>query len=303
MSNISNDFSDNKSEFSLVENLFEEGISYRKIPQIFYNLRKLFGASPTAQLVALNLIEISVNKRHYPNFTFKQSDVAIKTGLSDRAVSMAIKFLSSKNLLFVRPRTGLTNLYTWNDQLIRTPELASGVPLNEVQVGTCTTFRSTPEPGSCIYIEFSLDLFRSSFKGFFAEGKEYQFYVPGKRRSRSGIRNDEPQGSGSMVSVSREDAWRDAAYSAFQEVKNRKDALARVYCALRASNNIEDVKYPKSAMSFRVHDLESLAVSRSRSHLREFLYDDEDFKAYVDEQLRRRGTMDEQRSSAVHQHA
>lgn len=254
-----------------------EAVSWNKIPDILFRLPREIGASPTETIVALYLARETARTRAFPTFTIKRSDMVQDTGLSDRAISKALEFLAVNRVLSVHYRNGFVNRYTWNEEFLKLGASGSVVPVNDVQGYHCTTFRGTTERGASLYIEFSLEIFISSFKDFFSSPEPYRFYVPAKR----GRKKDSPHNGGSTISVSRVDAWRDAAYHCYEQIKHYDDALPRIYLALMASRNLSDITFPKKVLVYRSTDHESMNEARSKSHIREYLHTNEDFIEYV----------------------
>lgn len=258
-----------------------EGISWRKIPDVLFELHSRHGCTPTVQLVALAMARITAKTGRYPSFHAKQSQLALETGFSERSITNAVRSLVALGAISARYSNGAPTTFTWNVEFLRGVERGSGVPLKDVQGYHGKWFRGTTERSSCVYIELSLELFYNSFKEFFSEDKPpYRFYVPGKRRKKGEL-NDAPA-MGATIEVPRKEAWRDAAYHVYSKIKNRNDALSRIFLALRASNNIEDVHYPKAALLYRVTDESSIHEARKRSHIAEYLHHDDDFRQFAD---------------------
>ncbi len=279
MSLNSSDFQSNFDSIYKNAELYPEGegYSWRKIPTPLFNLVDLIGASSADLLVALAMAAITAERKQFPRFTAERPLIAKKTGLSLRAITKSIRFLAEKNVISVRSAWGQKNTYKWNENFLKTSAPGSLPVVNDVHPGWCTTFTRGSERGAHIYIEFSLELFITTLEGFFAEHQPpYRFYVPSKRTKK-----DAPQGSGATISVSRRDAWRDAAFKVYEEIKNQSDALVRIHLALM-SQNVEGVQYPEGALRFRVNDLESFNEARSRSHIKQHLHSDEDFMRFVE---------------------
>lgn len=267
--------------------LFNAGESWGKIPYTMFNLKKYIKASPTEQLVALSMFGYSINQGDYPTFSVGLAELASKTGLSERAISNAVRFLTASRVLFVRSSMGRSNQYTWNEQFILTPELASVVPLKEVQSHHCNTFSATTEPRSDIYIELSLEFFRTILEGYFNQNdaayKPFTFYIPGKRKPRSVERT---MRSGTTRTQHRWEAWEEAVWKIWKEIQGERGALTRLFFAL-AAKNVEGVQFPYAALRYRVNDSFTQNEARSRSHLN--LYCDDDVKEFLDSKYRGKG--------------
>lgn len=271
------DFFKNSRQILKKENIFEsgDGVSYSKIPRNLFDLKAHFDATTSDILIALILADYSVNSRYYPSFSLERSKIAKMAGLSERQVSISIQKLTLNNVLFVSSRMGEANVYTWNEDFLKGREVTSQGVVKSLHEGGRNDFTRGSEVTSHIYIELSLEIFISSFKEFFAEYQApYNFYVPAKRNRN----NDEPKGS--TIQVSRKEAWREAAFYVYEKIKHYDDALPRIYLGLMASKNIEDVRYPKKALFYRVTDSESIHISRSRSHIAQYLYSNEDFMEF-----------------------
>lgn len=287
MSKNSNEFPENFPKISKIQQLYPEGEGYdtwRKIPDIISKLPKLIGAKTNDVVVAYALAHITARESHYPTFSVGRSEIAEVTALSPRAISSSIKFLTSKNMIYVHSSMGQSNRYTWNDEFFK-KGIAGGslLPVNHVHSYQCTTFTPTSERPAHIYIELSLDIFISSFREFFSDDKPcYNFYVPAKRRKKI-LNIDAPKGE--TIQVSRKEAWREAAYNAYEKIKHYDDALPRIYLSLMASRNLDEVKHPKTVLEFRVMDTPSIEESKSKSHLREYMHTNLDFQDFADKKL------------------
>lgn len=276
----SENFRENSPNISYKPDLYPsgDGISWRKIPDNLFEIIPRLGARPNDLGVVLCMARITARLGHYPTFVAKRAELAKLTGLTERAITNSLRSLMSLGVISGAYKNGEAARYTWNEDLLRTLEPGSVVPVNDVQWDQCTTFSGTSERSSRIYIELSLELFYNSFREYFDElAPPFTFYVPGKRRKK-----DAPQGSGATIQVSRRDAWREAAHYCYGKIKNQNDALSRIYLALRASKNIEDVRFPKAALLYRVLDHSSIHEARKNSHLKEYLYDDKDFRLFLD---------------------
>lgn len=285
MSDFSRDFPENFPDISRSFQLYPtgSGIQFAKIPRKLWSLVEV-GAHHSVLLVAFAMADHCSTSLQYPTFELKRSKIAKMTGLSERQVSNAVEFLTANRVLFVHYRNGYVNRYTWNEDFLSTSETISPVPVKSFQGGGEAVSVGTSETISPLYIEFILYLFyRSSFREFFDSNEEYSFYIPKKR----GKENDALLRSGSKISVSRKEAWRDAVYYVFEKIKFEENPLTRIYLSLMGAYRIDDVRFPKKALLMRVYNWPSLHESLSNSLIREHLYDDECFKLYLDEQRRK----------------
>lgn len=259
--------------------ILNDSEGWLKSPKAIYHLRKSMGATPTQILVAHALVGLSVGEGRFPTFSAGQSKIAEATGLSPRAISSAVKFLSANRLLFVRYSNGCETQYTWNLVVLKSAANGSVVPLNEVQSSHCNSFTGTTERGAHLYIELSLEFFRTSLEGNFfnknhSEYEPYTFYKPGKRTKRGTATT----AVGSTYTVDRWEAWEEAVHRIWGEIQKEPNALMRIFYALQAKN-VEDVAFPYATLRHRVNDMETQHIARKRSHLNFFC--DEDVQDFL----------------------
>ena len=247
------------------------------MPKALMRLHELVGASPREQLVAMMMADHSISNGRYPTFHLKQTELAQKTGLSERTISDAIKFLTSKKLVSVRYRNGSANQYTWNETFFLTPEIFSVVPLKNYHSTTENTSVVTTENNAGVYIEYLLEYFKIYLEGFFAPDKpQYKFYIPVKRGTKR-IAGTTPADSG-YRHVDRFQAWSEATWKIWGEVKNEQSPLLRLFCAL-VSGNLDEITFPESALRYRVHN--SSLPSEVIHSLKLQIYCDEDVRDFL----------------------
>lgn len=280
MSDFPHDFPEKFPQISRTDSLFPQGsgVQYSKNPRKLWSLVGE-GATSSTLLVAFAMIEHCSLTLQYPTFELKSSKIAEKCGLSERQVSTAIKFLTSKQVVSVHYKNGCVNRYTWNDEYFSTTENLSVGPLKKLLPTTENLSVGTTEKIAPLYIEFILELlYNYTYKEFFDSPEEYSFYIPQKRRRK----NDEPQGSGSRISVSRKQAWRDAVYHVFDQIRLESNPLTRIYLSLFGPYRLDDVRFPKKALFLRVNNWPAMHEALSNSLIREHLYDDDSLKRYID---------------------
>lgn len=285
MSDFSPNFPDHIPKIKQVEELYPKGygVQYAKIPRNLIKLGQV-GATPSTILVAIALADFVSTSYNYPTFELKRSKLSEVTGLSERHIARAIEWLTLNKVIFVRSRTGQVHRYTFNEDFLKTSDKLSAVPVTQCPVSSDKLSGVTSDKLSGLYIELILDLFyKSSFKEFFDDkSKFYSFYIP-KRKSKKG-----DSGPGETIQVSRDEAWRDAVWYVWGKIQHEENPLTRIYLGLVGPYRMNEVRFPKKALLYRVNDFGSINEARQSSHLKTVLHDDRDFQEFLNQ---KRGTI------------
>lgn len=295
---MSENFHENSGKFPEKSNsiLHESGISYAQIPRKLFKLSRIEGITASDVLMALSIFDYCHDKRKYPKFELSHSQIAEVASVSRRQSMYGMQRLIEIRLFSVSLNGNKAATYQWNEFFLRTGELY-GAKFSPVDVQNFHQRGEKLSPEEVkelhhVYIEFLLDFIYKLYKAYFDSNASLIKRVPGTRRPK-GV----PQGSGTLLYISRKEAWREAI-----QATSQKSQWVRIYCALAGGFNIEEVNHPTAYLKKIVFDEARQHESKRKSNLYNEGHLDSDlaFLNFIQERNRRGHVDNDEGTTEVH---
>lgn len=251
-------------------------ISWSKIPVHLFGLKKYDGISASDVLLAISMFDFCCQDKKtwysFPEFEIGYPDLAKRSFLSVRQVQVGIEHLVELGVILCEFRAPRKNKYTWRISFLQNGTTRQDIAADNLDIFAWSDVQSlhgqhaklaclTVQEMPGLYIEFTLDTLSRLYRDYFSSASTIKIRVPARK---SGTKRSDPQGSGSVVELSRRAAWEEAIlYCATL----KRSSWVRVYLTMVSGFNIDKVTHPKAYLKKLMWDESRQYESRKKSWL------------------------------------
>lgn len=266
-----------------LEFLEGSGITWTKIPKTLIQLRKNQGITSSDVLLAISMLDYAARRGHNLEwFAISYKNLAKIAFCTPRQAMIGVQRLIELRLISCVSESKLENKYKFSEHFLR-----EGAPSENLSHGQMKIFHIEGENLSqedvkdihSIYIDLLIDKLYIFYRDYFATNQTIAKRIPAKKIKKSGDIIAAPQGSGTTVYLSREQAWREAiSWAALS-----KAGYVRTYLALMGGFNIDEVDYPTAWLKKVLWDESRQYESKKKSYLYScgYLDDDDTFLQFI----------------------